>query len=212
MKLARIGAPGQERPVVVVDDTTPIDLSGLTDDIDERFLGSDGIARVRYALETQGSSLPRVPLDGVRFGAPVARPHQVLCIGLNYAAHASESGMELPAEPVVFSKAPNSVVGPNDDVAIPPGSTANDSEVELAVVIGRRARYLPDEGAAAVCIAGYTISNDVSERHWQLERGGQWIKGKSAETFNPPWARGWSPPTRSVTRRHSRWSSRSTAR
>ena len=135
------------------------------------------------------SGLERVALDGQRIGAPIAKPYQVIGIGLNYADHAAETGAAIPVEPLVFNKAPGSVVGPNDDVLIPPDSTHTDWEVELAIVIGARGRYLADEQAAHECIAGYAISNDVSERHFQKDRGGQFVKGKSFETFNPlgPW-------------------------
>jgi 2-keto-4-pentenoate hydratase/2-oxohepta-3-ene-1,7-dioic acid hydratase in catechol pathway len=188
----RLGAPGAERPVVRADDGGVYDLAGLTDDIDGRFLAADGIARAREALASD--RLP--PLDdpadgrGLRVGAPVARPGAVVCIGLNYAAHAEESGAALPARPVVFYKAPNTVVGPYDDVLIPRGSVRTDWEVELAVVIGATARYLSSPEAALRCVAGYAVSNDVSEREFQLDlSGGQWSKGKSCETFNPlgPW-------------------------
>jgi 2-keto-4-pentenoate hydratase/2-oxohepta-3-ene-1,7-dioic acid hydratase in catechol pathway len=124
-------------------------------------------------------------LDGVRVGAPIARPHQILCIGLNYADHAKETGQEPPPEPIVFTKAPNTLVGPADELVIPRGSTKTDWEVELGVVVGRRCRYLADEAEAREAIAGYVLVNDVSERAFQLERGGQWVKGKSAESFNP---------------------------
>jgi 2-keto-4-pentenoate hydratase/2-oxohepta-3-ene-1,7-dioic acid hydratase in catechol pathway len=123
--------------------------------------------------------------QGERIGAPVARPHQIVCIGLNYRDHAAETGQAVPDEPIVFNKSPNTLVGPNDAVRIPRGSTKPDWEVELGVVIGARSSYLPDEAAAAAAIAGYVLVNDVSERAFQMERGGQWVKGKSAETFNP---------------------------
>lgn len=188
MKLARIGPAGEEIPVIV-DGDEAIDVSSIAGDYDQRFFASRGLARLRTLLQGDGAGLTRLPLRGQRYGAPVAKPYQLLCIGLNYAMHARESGMDLPSEPVIFNKAPGTVIGPHDTVLLPPGSSRTDWEVELAVVIGKRARYLPDERAAAACIAGYTISNDVSEREWQLERGGQWVKGKSAETFNPmgPW-------------------------
>ena len=129
------------------------------------------------------------PLAGRRLGAPIARPHQVLCIGLNYSDHAAETGQPVPDEPILFTKSPNTVIGPDDDVVIPRGSRKTDWEVELGVVVGRRCSYLRDEEEAAAAIAGYVLVNDVSEREWQLERGGQWSKGKSAPTFNPtgPW-------------------------
>ncbi|WP_344502296.1 fumarylacetoacetate hydrolase family protein [Dactylosporangium maewongense] len=185
MRLARLGPSGAERPVVLDAEGRARSLEGLTADIDGAFLAADGIARVRDALDT----LPVLPEQDLRRGAPVARPGKVVCIGLNYRAHAAESGAEPPAEPVVFMKAADTVVGPDDDVRIPRNSVKTDYEVELAVVIGREARYLDSPADAAAHIAGYAISNDVSEREFQLERGGQWDKGKSCETFNPlgPW-------------------------
>lgn len=189
MHLLRVGERGQERPVAGEDGAyyslQPLIGGG---DIDGAFLAAGGIERVRRALEDR--SLEPVDIAGLRVGAPVARPGAVICIGQNYAAHAAESGAEPPAEPVMFFKHPNTVVGPFDDVVIPPGSTKTDWEVELAVVIGRRCRYLASAADAQASIAGCLISNDVSERSYQLERsGGQWSKGKSCETFNPlgPW-------------------------
>ncbi|WP_017202976.1 fumarylacetoacetate hydrolase family protein [Microbacterium algeriense] len=183
MELLRLGSPGQERPFVRDGDTV-YDLASLTPDIDGPFLGADGIARVRAALDR--GELPAAEIEGLRIGAPVARPTAVVCIGQNYAAHAAESGAEPPAHPVIFFKHPNTVVGPNDVVLLPPGAEKVDWEVELAVVIGKTARYLPSVEAARDVIAGYTISNDVSERAYQLEvSGGQWSKGKCSETFNP---------------------------
>ncbi len=188
MKLARIRTQGGEIPVVI-DGDSALDVRAVTNDYNPSFFSNDGVARLRERLEARGGELPRFPIADVRYGPPVTQPYNLLCIGLNYALHARESGMELPAEPVIFNKASNTVVGPNDPVMLPPNSSRSDWEVELAVVIGSEARYLPDVGAAARCIAGYCISNDLSEREWQLERGGQWVKGKSAETFNPlgPW-------------------------
>ncbi|UWP79538.1 fumarylacetoacetate hydrolase family protein [Dactylosporangium fulvum] len=187
MRLVRLGAPGSERPAVLADDDTAHDLSGLTADIDGAFLAGDGIGRARAALEA--GELPRLDAAGLRVGAPIARPGKVVCIGLNYARHAAESGAQPPAEPVVFMKAADTVVGPDDEVRIPRNSVKTDYEVELAVVIGREARYLDSPAESAARIAGYAVSNDVSEREFQLERGGQWDKGKSCETFNPlgPW-------------------------
>ena len=184
MKLMRLGPLGAERPVLSVDDTY-YDLSGLTADIDGAFLASDGFDRVRAATD-----LPILDATGLRVGAPIARPGAVLCIGQNYAAHAAESGVEAPTTPIVFYKAPNTVVGPSDDILIPRGSTRTDWEVELGVVIGRRARYLSSPDEALDHVAGYVVSNDVSERDFQLvQSGGQWSKGKSCETFQPlgPW-------------------------
>jgi 2-keto-4-pentenoate hydratase/2-oxohepta-3-ene-1,7-dioic acid hydratase in catechol pathway len=184
----RIGPPGAERPVLRTGDGRHLDLTGVVEDIDGGVLAGAGLAAIRRAHEA--GDLPELDVAGQRVGSPVARPGAVVCIGLNYAAHAAESGVPAPAEPVVFYKAPNTVVGPYDEIRIPPGATRTDWEVELAVVIGRPARYLrsPQDGLA--CVAGYATSNDVSERELQLERsGGQWSKGKSCETFNPlgPW-------------------------
>ncbi|WP_433335871.1 fumarylacetoacetate hydrolase family protein [Spirillospora sp. CA-294931] len=184
MKLVRVGPEGGERPAVLADDGTPLDLSGITSDIDGAFL-ADGLGRARRALEA--GDLPA--LAAGRVGPPLARPGKIVCIGLNFRDHAEETGAEPPAEPVVFMKAPNTVVGPDDGVRIPRDSVKTDYEVELAVVLGGRARYLESPEAARELIAGYAISNDVSEREFQLERGGTWDKGKSCETFNPfgPW-------------------------
>jgi 2,4-didehydro-3-deoxy-L-rhamnonate hydrolase len=188
MQLMRLGPAGSERPVVRADDGSVYDLSSLTRDIDGDFLASDGPARAADAL-VQGMLSP-VEAEGLRVGAPVTRPGAVICMGQNYAAHAAETGDPPPTVPVVFFKHPNTVVGPYDDVMIPRGSTRTDWEVELAVVIGKTARYLESEEAAAGCIGGYAISHDVSERSFQIEQsGGQWSKGKCAETFGPlgPW-------------------------
>jgi 2,4-diketo-3-deoxy-L-fuconate hydrolase len=188
LRLMRVGAVGAERPVVLDDGDRAFDLSGLTNDIDGAFLADDGIARVRAALAA--GELPAADVDGERTGAPIARPPAVVCVGMNYAAHAAESGAAPPEYPVIFYKHPNTVVGPNDDVALPRGAAKVDWEVELGVVIGRRARYLSSPEDAFAYIAGYVLSNDVSERALQLEvSGGQWSKGKSCETFNPlgPW-------------------------
>ena len=184
MELLRLGAVGEERPYVRAADGTVHDLSSLTADIDGTFLAADGIARTRAALEAGG--LPVVDAEGLRIGAPIARPGAVVCIGMNYAAHAAESGAEPPKQPIVFFKHPNTVVGPDDDVLVPRGSTKTDWEVELAVIIGKQARYVETDEEALACIAGYAVSNDVSERAFQIEQsGGQWSKGKCCETFNP---------------------------
>jgi 2-keto-4-pentenoate hydratase/2-oxohepta-3-ene-1,7-dioic acid hydratase in catechol pathway len=184
----RVGAVGAERPVVLDDAGRAFGLSGLTADIDGAFLAADGITRVREALAA--GDLPAEDVAGERVGAPIARPSAVVCIGMNYAAHAAESGAAPPEQPVVFFKHPNTVVGPNDDVLVPSGAEKVDWEVELGVVIGRRARYLSSPDEALDHVAGYVLSNDVSERALQLEAsGGQWSKGKCCETFNPlgPW-------------------------
>ena len=187
MRFARLGEKGAERPVVLVDDRY-YDLTSLTADVSGEFLESDPVARVQAALEA--GELPEVDAAGVRVGAPIARPSAVYCVGMNYAAHAAESGSEPPKNLVLFMKAPNTVVGPNDAVSIPRGSAKTDWEVELGIVIGRRASYLASPEESAAHIAGYVIANDLSEREWQLElSGGQWGKGKSAPGFSPvgPW-------------------------
>ncbi|WP_378144768.1 fumarylacetoacetate hydrolase family protein [Cnuibacter sp. UC19_7] len=187
MKLARIGAEGAERPVVVTADGYR-DLTTLTDDITGEFLAGGGVDRVRAALED--GSLPLLSDDGQRVGAPIARPSAIICIGMNYAAHAAESGSAPPTVPILFLKTPNTIAGPFDAARIPRKSTKTDWEVELAVVIGSRASYLESPAQAIEHIAGFTIANDLSEREWQLEiSGGQWSKGKSAPGFTPlgPW-------------------------
>jgi 2-keto-4-pentenoate hydratase/2-oxohepta-3-ene-1,7-dioic acid hydratase in catechol pathway len=181
MKIARIGAPGSERPVIV-DGEDAIDVSSLVSDWNRTELENGAFEKVAKA---DLSKLPRTSLSGVRYGSPVARPTKVICVGLNYVGHIAETGAETPKEPVIFMKAPDSVIGPNDDIVIPPNSTATDYEVELAIVIGKRALYLNSPEDSAAHILGYTISQDVSERHWQIERSGQWVKGKSFPTFNP---------------------------
>jgi 2-keto-4-pentenoate hydratase/2-oxohepta-3-ene-1,7-dioic acid hydratase in catechol pathway len=187
MKLLRVGPPGQERPAAMLAEGSLVDLSPLTADLDGAFLAGGGLQRARAALDR--GDLPALDAAGARIGPPVARPGKVVCIGLNYRDHAAETGAELPAEPVVFLKDSGTVVGPDDPVLVPRGSSKTDYEVELAVVIGRRARYLAGPDEAGGCVAGYAVANDVSEREFQLERGGQWDKGKSCETFNPlgPW-------------------------
>ena len=181
MKIARIGALGSEKPVVVEGDQA-IDVSSLVSDWNRTELENGGYEKVAKA---DLSKLPSTPLAGLRYGSPVARPTKVICVGLNYIAHIAETGADTPKEPVIFMKAPDSVVGANDDIVIPPNSTATDYEVELAIVIGKRALYLDSPKDSASHILGYTISQDVSERHWQIERSGQWVKGKSFPTFNP---------------------------
>jgi 2-keto-4-pentenoate hydratase/2-oxohepta-3-ene-1,7-dioic acid hydratase in catechol pathway len=188
MRLLRVGAPGAETPAALAVDGTCFDLRPLTRDIDAAFLAGDGPGRARDAVAD--GSLPVLDIAGQRTGAPLARPGVVLCIGMNYAAHAAESGAQPPQYPVVFYKAPNTVVGPDDEVLNPRGASKLDWEVELAVVIGTRARYLDSPGQSLAHVAAYAISNDVSERAFQIEiSGGQWSKGKSCETFNPlgPW-------------------------
>ena len=183
MKLLRFGDPGREKPGVLLEDGTRRDLSAHFRDWDRDFFNGDGLARLAELLRS-GAVLPEVAA-GERLGSCIARPGKVLCIGLNYADHAAEAGLPLPEEPIVFLKGSNSVVGPDDPILIPRGSEKTDWEVELGVVIGRDARYLPSVASAAEYVAGYCISHDVSERAFQLERGGQWTKGKSCDNFNP---------------------------
>lgn len=185
----RIGEVGAERPVVRLDEATYIDVSDVTDDFDEAFFGSGGLAGLAGIVEQRQAAGQIHSFAGERIGAPIGRPHQILCIGLNYSDHAAESGMEVPAEPILFNKSPNTLVGPNDDVRMPRAATKLDYEVELGIVIGRRTSYLASPQEAAGAIAGFCVVNDVSERAFQAERSGQWVKGKSAETFNPagPW-------------------------
>jgi len=184
----RVGAPGAEIPVVLTPDSKHHDMRPVAADIDGAFWATEGPERVRAAL--RAGMLPVIDIDGLRVGAPVARPGVVLCVGMNYAAHAAETGAAPPEHPVVFYKAPNTVAGPCAEVLNPRGAAKLDWEVELAVVVGKRARYLESPDQALEHIAGYAVSNDVSERALQLETsGGQWSKGKSCETFNPlgPW-------------------------
>jgi 2-keto-4-pentenoate hydratase/2-oxohepta-3-ene-1,7-dioic acid hydratase in catechol pathway len=181
----RIGPAGQERPAVLVDENAYVDVSDVVDDFDESWFGSGGLAALEAVVaERRGVGQLR-ELNGKRIGAPIARPHQIVCIGLNYSDHAAETGQAVPDEPIVFNKAPNTLVGPHDDVLQPRSSTKLDWEVELGIVIARRASYLDTDEEAREAIAGYVLVNDVSERAFQLERGGQWVKGKSGATFNP---------------------------
>lgn len=184
MKLARYGAAGAERPAVLLEDGSAIDVSSQVRDYDEAFFAADGLQKLRRWLDTKERRMaPQVPATA-RIGAPVSRPSKIVCIGLNFRDHAAESGMDLPKEPVIFFKSTTALVGPNDDVRIPRGGSKLDWEVELAVIIGRAASYV-DESRALEYIAGYALHNDYSERTFQLERGGQWVKGKSADTFAP---------------------------
>lgn len=189
MYLMRIGAAGAEKPVVRVDDGHYVDVSDLVTDFDAGFFADGGVDRLAAPVAERTAAGHLHPFGDQRIGAPIARPHQILCIGLNYSDHAAETGQAVPDEPILFTKPPNTLVGPYDDVRIPRGATKPDWEVELGVVIGRRTSYLDDVADAAAAIAGYVLVNDVSERAFQMERGGQWSKGKSAETFNPagPW-------------------------
>lgn len=189
MRLVRIGLPGRERPAVVLDDRHAVDVSWDVPDYTSEFFADGGLARLRQLMAGPLGDRPRIALGDVRLGPPVSRPPKLICVGLNYADHAAESGLPVPDEPVLFMKATNAVVGSYDEVWLPREGNKVDWEVELAVVIGAPGRYLEDRASAEHIIAGYCISNDVSERHFQLERGGQWVKGKSCETFNPlgPW-------------------------
>lgn len=182
MKIARFGQLGSERPAVMVSQTQAVYVDHLIKDWNRDELMAGALEKVEGA---DISSLAPFDIAGLRVGSPVARPTKLICIGLNYARHAAESGMTPPPEPVVFMKAPDCLIGPNDEIAVPPNSTATDYEVELSIVIGKRALYLKSESEARSHILGYSISQDVSERHWQIERAGQWVKGKSFPTFNP---------------------------
>jgi 2-keto-4-pentenoate hydratase/2-oxohepta-3-ene-1,7-dioic acid hydratase in catechol pathway len=182
MKIARFGAIGSERPAVMLNQSQAIYVDHLIKDWNRSELEAGAFEKVKSA---DLSSQTAFDIAGLRIASPVARPTKLICIGLNYARHAAESGMTPPPEPVVFMKAPDCLIGPNDEIAIPPNSTATDYEVELAIVIGKRALYLKSESEARSHILGYSISQDVSERHWQIERAGQWVKGKSFPTFNP---------------------------
>lgn len=188
MKFARLGPAGEELPVLVLEDEVR-SLAGLTDDIDGAFWASDGPARAAAALAA--GDLPVVEgAEALRIGAPITQPGAIVCIGMNYAAHAAESGAEPPAVPVIFFKAPNTIAGPNDTVTIPRNSTKTDWEVELGVVIGKRASYLDSPDQSLEHVAGFVVANDLSEREFQLEiSGGQWSKGKIAPGFSPigPW-------------------------
>jgi 2,4-diketo-3-deoxy-L-fuconate hydrolase len=187
MKLIRHGQSGQEKTGVILADGRRLDVSAEFPNYDEAFFASDGIARLSAWLEANAASAPEVAA-AVRLGSPVARPSKIICIGLNYRDHAAESGMAEPAEPVVFFKATTALTGPDDGVVIPRDSEKTDWEVELGVVIGKTAKYVSYDDALSH-VAGYVLHNDYSERAWQLERGGQWVKGKSADTFAPlgPW-------------------------
>jgi 2-keto-4-pentenoate hydratase/2-oxohepta-3-ene-1,7-dioic acid hydratase in catechol pathway len=187
LRLIRLGPAGAERPHVLLDDGRVIDVSDQAGDFDAAFFARDGIDGLRGLVD--GDAASATPMPPVRLGAPVARPGKIVGIGLNYADHAAESGAPIPTEPVIFFKATNTMVGPEDDVRIPRGSSKTDWEVELGVVIGHTCRYLASPAEGLQAVAGYMVSHDVSEREFQLERGGQWVKGKSCETFNPagPW-------------------------
>jgi 2,4-didehydro-3-deoxy-L-rhamnonate hydrolase len=181
MKLLRVGAPGNEKPAILRDNTI-YDVSSFGEDFGETFLGSDGISRLEEWLKKQ-NDLPAIASPD-RIGTPFTRPSKIICIGLNYSDHAKETGAQLPAEPIIFFKATSALCGPDDNVVIPRNSLKTDWEVELAVVIGKKTSYV-DEANAMKYVAGYCLHNDYSEREFQLERGGQWVKGKSCDTFAP---------------------------
>ncbi len=182
MKLFRFGSPGSEKPGVVYQEKK-LDVSGFGEDYSEDFFANDGLNRLSQWLSDQASTCPEVA-DHERLGPPVHRPGKIICIGLNYSDHALESGMDLPTEPIIFFKATSAIVGPNDDLILPKGGEKTDWEVELAVVIKKKASYVT-EADAMDYVAGYMLHNDYSERAFQLERSGQWVKGKSCDTFAP---------------------------
>lgn len=182
MKLIRFGAAGAEKPGVILDDKK-LDVSGFGEDYTETFFETDGLTRLAEWLTANAAACPVVS-DAVRLGPPTARPSKIVCVGLNYAKHAAESGMDIPKEPILFFKATSAIVGPNDAIVIPKNSEKTDWEVELAVVIGKKASYVSKEEAMDY-VAGYMLHNDYSERAFQIERGGQWVKGKSCDTFAP---------------------------
>jgi 2,4-didehydro-3-deoxy-L-rhamnonate hydrolase len=183
VKLIRWGAAGKEWPGVILQDGSRVDSSGIVSDYGENFWSDGGIEKLQKWLSSDVATAPRIP-TATRLGPPISRPSKIICIGLNYRDHAAESSLEVPREPVIFMKATTSLVGPNDPVVIPRGAEKLDWEVELAVVIGKTASYVTKDRALEY-VAGYALHNDYSERSFQLERGGQWVKGKSADTFAP---------------------------
>jgi len=182
MKLIRFGEPGQEKPGIILDNEY-YDVSALIEDYDEKFFESDGLTQFNKLLQQNWTKLSKTSKD-TRLGSPVARPSKIICIGLNYADHARETNAPIPSEPIIFFKSTTALCGPNDDIIIPKNSKKTDWEVELAVIIGKRALYV-DEKDAMNYVAGYCLHNDVSEREFQLERNGQWVKGKSCDSFAP---------------------------
>ncbi len=183
MKLIRFGEINKEKPGILLPNGIKVDVSSFISDYNEEFFGNNGIEKLETWLNENQDSCPIVD-DEIRLGAPLVRPSKIVCVGLNYAQHAAESGMNVPEEPVLFFKASSAIVGPYDPIVIPKGSLKTDWEVELAVVIGKKASYVNEEDALNY-IAGYVLHNDVSERDFQLERSGQWVKGKSCDTFAP---------------------------
>ena len=187
MKLIRKGEPNEESPGLLLPDGREVDVSSFGEDFDEVFFETNGLERLSEWLKENAEDLPPFP-ENERYGSPIARPSKIVCIGLNYDDHARESGMEIPPEPVIFFKATSSFCGPNDNLILPRGGDKTDWEVELAFVIGKRASYV-EESEAMDYLAGYALHNDYSERAFQLDRSGQWVKGKSCDTFAPfgPW-------------------------
>lgn len=184
MKLIRFGEPGQERPgVLYASEGIRLDVSAFGEDYNEAFFATDGLQRLSQWLDSHAASCPSVP-EGVRLGPPIGRPSKIICIGLNFSDHAKESNMAVPEEPIIFFKSTSAIVGPNDALVIPKNSEKTDWEVELAVVIGKKASYVSQEEALNY-VAGYMLHNDYSERAFQIERKGQWVKGKSCDTFAP---------------------------
>jgi 2-keto-4-pentenoate hydratase/2-oxohepta-3-ene-1,7-dioic acid hydratase in catechol pathway len=182
MRLIRFGETGNEKAGVIIGEEY-YDVSSFGEDYDEQFFENDGLDRLQKFVEGEGTKLPKVD-KGVRLGSPIARPSKIVCIGLNYADHARETGAQIPSEPIIFFKSTTAIIGPNDNVTIPKNSQKTDWEVELAVVIGKKASYV-NEADAMNYVAGYCLHNDLSEREFQLERNGQWVKGKSCDTFAP---------------------------
>ncbi|MCF8243924.1 MAG: fumarylacetoacetate hydrolase family protein [Saprospiraceae bacterium] len=183
MKLIRHGEPDFEKPGIQLSDGTRIDVSAFGQDFDEKFFAGDGLRNLSTWLENHGATCPVISQE-TRLGSPICRPSKIICVGLNYSDHATESNMQLPSEPIIFFKSTTAICGPNDKVIIPKGSEKTDWEVELAVVIGKKASYV-EEADAMDYVVGYLLHNDISERAFQLERQGQWVKGKSADTFAP---------------------------
>jgi|TARA_Y100000294_G_scaffold33237_1_gene28687 2-keto-4-pentenoate hydratase/2-oxohepta-3-ene-1,7-dioic acid hydratase in catechol pathway len=183
LKLIRFGKAGHEKPGLYIDENTILDLSGFGEDYDEGFFEEDGLIRLQNWVDQNKKSQIKINPD-TRIGPPVCRPSKIICIGLNFSDHAKEAGLEPPTEPVIFFKSTTSICGPYDDFVIPKNATKTDWEVELALVIGKKAKYVPEKGVSDY-IAGYLLHNDYSEREYQLEREGQWVKGKSCDTFAP---------------------------
>ena len=186
MKIARLGEIGKEKPAVIVNESEAVFVDDVISDWNRTELENGALDKVK---KLDLSSRPKVKFADYRLGSPVARPTKAICVGLNYTQHAIETNAPIPQEPIIFMKAPDTVIGGNDDIIVPPNSVKTDYEVEICVVIGKRALYLKSPEEARDYILGFTISQDVSERYWQVERGGQWVKGKSFPTFNPvgPW-------------------------